>query len=149
MNYAGVCTSVKIFVLCVCVCVHACVIERERERERDKGRERVHVCVKMRHFNTSTNMYSYIVHNSALLLHATYQTPTSCCNPGYKESDVKLLASTIIKHAIWELYLQAAATTSMRTVAYPTLTQLQRSGDEANERLVSDLTAEKWSHQAF
>ena len=39
--------------------------------------------------------------------------------PGYKEADVKLLASTIIKHTIWELYLQAAATTSMRAVAYP------------------------------
>ena len=68
--------------------------------------------------------------------------------PGYKESDVKLLASTIIKHTIWELYLQA---TSMREVAYPTFTQLwrQRSGDEANKRLVSDLSAEQWNHQAF
>ena len=36
MNYAGVCTSVKIFV-CVCVCVCACV-KREREREREKGK---------------------------------------------------------------------------------------------------------------
>ena len=39
--------------------------------------------------------------------------------PGYEESDVKLLASTIIKHTIWELYLQAAATISMRAVAHP------------------------------
>ena len=56
------------------------------------------------------------------------------------ESDVKLLASNIIKHTIWELYIQAAATTS----AYPTFTQLwrQRSGDEADERLVSYLSAE-------
>ena len=71
--------------------------------------------------------------------------------PGYKESDVKLVASTIIKHTTWELYLQAAATTLMRAVAYPTFTQLwrQRSGDEANERLVSDLSAEHWSHHAF
>ena len=60
--------------------------------------------------------------------------------PGYEESDMKLLASTIIKHTIWELYLQAAATTSMRAVAHLTFTQLwrQRSGDEADERLVSD-----------
>ena len=36
--------------------------------------------------------------------------------PGYDESDVKLLASTIIKHTIWELYLQG---TSIREVAYP------------------------------
>ena len=43
--------------------------------------------------------------------------------PGYEESDVKLLPSTIIKR--------------------------QRSGDEANERLVSDLSAEQWSHHAF
>ena len=67
--------------------------------------------------------------------------------PGYEESDVKLLASTIIKHTIWELYLQAAATIS----TYLTFTQLwrQRSGDEADERLVSDLSAEQWSHHAF
>ena len=71
--------------------------------------------------------------------------------PGYEESDVKLLASTIIKHTICELYLQAAATISMRAVAYLTFTQLwrQRSGDEADERLVSDLSAEQWSHHAF
>ena len=36
-------------------------------------------------------------------------------------------------------------------MAYPTFTQLWRqpSGDEADERLVLDLSAEKWSHQAF
>ena len=94
-----------------------CNREREREREREKGRERVHVCVKMRHLNASMNMYSYITftHNlpdsNAMLLSGGV--------PGYKESDVKLLASTIIKHTIWELYLQAAATTSMRSVAHP------------------------------
>ena len=71
--------------------------------------------------------------------------------PGYEESDVKLLASTIIKQTIWELYLQAAATISMRAVAHLTFTQLwrQRSGDEADERLVLDLSAEQWSHHAF
>ena len=37
MNYAGVCTSVKIFV-CVCVCVCMCK-EREREREREREGE--------------------------------------------------------------------------------------------------------------
>ena len=87
MNYAGVCTSVKIFVLCVC----ACVIEREKDREREKGRERVHVCVKMRHLNASKNMYSYIVHNSALLLHTTYQTPTPCCYLGEDQATRNLM----------------------------------------------------------
>ena len=84
--------------VCVCVCVCACVKrerEREREREGEGGGERVHVCcVKMRHLNASTHMYVYIVHNStdsnAMLLPGRV--------PGYKESDVKLLASTIIKH---------------------------------------------------
>ena len=46
--------------------------------------------------------------------------------PGYKNSDVKLLPSSTTKHAIWELYLQAAATSVMRAVAYSTFTQLWR-----------------------
>ena len=46
--------------------------------------------------------------------------------PGYKDSDVKLLPSSTTKHAIWELYLQAAATSLMRAVAYSTFTQLWR-----------------------
>ena len=46
--------------------------------------------------------------------------------PGYKDTDVKLLPSSTTKHALWELYLQAAATDSMRTVAYSTFTQLWR-----------------------
>ena len=46
--------------------------------------------------------------------------------PGYKDSDVKLLPSSTTKHAIWEFYLQAAATSSMRSVAYSTFTQLWR-----------------------
>ena len=46
--------------------------------------------------------------------------------PGYKVSDVKLLPSSTTKHAIWELYLQAAATNSMRSVAYSKFTQLWR-----------------------
>ena len=44
--------------------------------------------------------------------------------PGYKDSDMKLLPSSTTKHAIWELYLQAAATSEMRAVAYSTFTQL-------------------------
>ena len=46
--------------------------------------------------------------------------------PGYKSSDVKLLPSSTTKHAIWELYIQAAATSVMRAVAYSTFTQLCR-----------------------
>ena len=46
--------------------------------------------------------------------------------PGYKDSDVKLLPSSTTKHAIWELYLQAAATSLMRAVAYSTFIQLWR-----------------------
>ena len=45
--------------------------------------------------------------------------------PGYKDSDVKLLQSSTTKHAIWELYLQAAVTSLMRVVAYSTSTQCQ------------------------
>ena len=44
----------------------------------------------------------------------------------YKDTDVKLLPSSTTKHALWELYLQAAATDFMRTVAYSTFTQLWR-----------------------
>jgi hypothetical protein len=46
--------------------------------------------------------------------------------PGYKDSDVKLLPSSTTKHIIWEQYIQAAATTSMRAVAYSTFTHLWR-----------------------
>ena len=44
--------------------------------------------------------------------------------PGYKDFGVKLLPSSTTKHALWELYLQAAASSSVRAVAYPTFTQL-------------------------
>ena len=44
--------------------------------------------------------------------------------PGYKDSDVKLLPSSTTKHTIWEQYIQAAATTLMRTLAYSTFTHL-------------------------
>ena len=33
--------------------------------------------------------------------------------PGYKESDVKLLASTIIKHTIWELYISPGSSDNL------------------------------------
>ena len=67
MNYAGVCTSVKIFVLCV----FACVIERER----GGGGKSTCMCEN----ETFKCKYEHVrVHNSALLLHTTYQTPTPC-----------------------------------------------------------------------
>ena len=44
--------------------------------------------------------------------------------PGYKDSDVKLLPSSTTKRAIWKLYLQAAANSVMRAVAYSTFTQI-------------------------
>ena len=75
---------------------------------------------------------SFICKYEYVLVHCTQQCITFTHNlpdsnamllsgrvPGYKESDVKLLVSTIIYHTIWELYLQAAATTSMRAVAHP------------------------------
>ena len=46
--------------------------------------------------------------------------------PGYKDTDVKLLPSSTTKHTIWEQYIQAAATTLMRAVAYSTFTHLWR-----------------------
>ena len=42
--------------------------------------------------------------------------------PGYKNSDVKLLPSSTTKHSIWEVYLQVAANSLMRALAYPTFT---------------------------
>ena len=44
--------------------------------------------------------------------------------PGYKDTDVKLLPSSTTKNSIWKQYLQAAANSSMRALAYPTFTQL-------------------------
>ena len=35
------------------------------------------------------------------------------CVSRYKDTDVKLLPSSTTKHSIWELYLQAAAASSM------------------------------------
>ena len=46
--------------------------------------------------------------------------------PGYKDTDVKLLPSSTTKNFIWKQYLQAAANSSMRALAYPTFTQLWR-----------------------
>ena len=46
--------------------------------------------------------------------------------PGYKDSDVKLLPSSTTKRAIWEIYLEAAANSTMRAVAYSTFTQIWR-----------------------
>ena len=45
---------------------------------------------------------------------------------GIKDSNVKLLPSSTTKHTIWEQYIQAAATTLMRAVAYSTFTHLWR-----------------------
>jgi len=46
--------------------------------------------------------------------------------PGYKDTDVKLLPCSTTKNSIWKQYLQAAANSSMRALAYPTFTQLWR-----------------------
>ena len=99
MNYAGVCTSVKIFV-CVCVCV--CVCAYVRKRRGRGGGERVHVCVKMRHLKCK---YTHVrVHCTQQCITFTHNLPDSNAMllpgrvPGYEESDVKLLVSTIIKH---------------------------------------------------
>ena len=93
--------------LCVCVCVCVCMCKkREREREREKGKggggERVHVCVKMRHLKCK---YTHVrVHCTQQCITFTHNLPDSNAMllpgrvPGYEESDVKLLASTIIKH---------------------------------------------------
>ena len=62
-------------------------------------------------------------------VHPIVHTPDSNAPgrvPGYKDSDVKLLPSSTTKHTIWELYLQAAATSLMRAVAYSTFTHLWR-----------------------
>ena len=93
--------------LCVCVCVCACVKrererEREKEKEKGKGGERVHVCVKMRHLKCK---YTHVrVHCTQQCITFTHNLPDSNAMllpgrvSGYEESDVKLLAYTIIKH---------------------------------------------------
>ena len=59
--------------------------------------------------------------------------------PGYKDLDVKLLPSSTTKHAIWELYLQVAATSLMRGSGilhiHPAMAAASpiHNGDEANE----------------
>ena len=101
-------------------------------------------------------MYEHVrVHCTQQYITFTHNLPDSNAMllsgriPGYKEADVKLLASTIIKHTIWELYLQAAATTSMRAVAHPSPSLSSGGSVEADERLVSDLSAKQWSRHAF
>ena len=90
MNYAGVCTSVKI---CVCVCVCACV-KREREKGGVKSENETFKC-----------KYTHVrVHCTQQCITFTHNLPDSNAMllsgrvPGYEESDVKLLASTIIKN---------------------------------------------------
>ena len=46
--------------------------------------------------------------------------------PGYKNTDVKLLPSSTTKKTIWNLFLQVAAASLMRAVAYSTFTSLWR-----------------------
>ena len=105
MNYAGVCTYVKIFVcVCVCMCKER-EREREREREKEKGKGGVKqymLCVKMRHLKCK---YTHVrVHCTQQCITFTHNLPDSNAMllpgrvPGYEESDVKLLVSTIIKH---------------------------------------------------
>ena len=78
------------------------------------------------------NSYTVLVHE---LFHGSISTTNSLDSnamllpgrvPGYKDSDVKLLPSSTTKRTIWELYLQAAAASVMRAVAYSTFTQLWR-----------------------
>ena len=66
-------------------------------------------------FHASISM-AYLTDSNAMLLPGRV--------PGYKDSDVKLLPSITTKRAIWELYLQAAATSTMRAVAYLAFTQI-------------------------
>ena len=74
---------------------------------------------------TSLYMHMYIVHNSALLLYTIMCHSMVLCQ-NLPDSNAMLLPSSTTKHALWELYLQAAASSSMRAVAYPTFTQLWR-----------------------
>ena len=46
--------------------------------------------------------------------------------PGYKRSDIQLLPSSTTKHKVWELYQEAAAVGSTRSVCYSVFTSLWR-----------------------
>ena len=110
-------------IICVCVCVKA----RERERESERGRERrgtflytvysIDVCA-LTWINVHVMYNFHGLDTNAMLLPGRV--------PGHKDSDVKLLPSSTMKHAIWELCLQAAAASSMWAVAYSTFTDLWR-----------------------
>ena len=94
--------------------------ERGGGRQGERGRER---CT-----------FVYGIHVHTLYLHGVNVLHGLDTNamllprrvPGHKDSNVKLLPSSTTKHAIWELYLQAAATSSMQAVAYSTFTDLWR-----------------------
>ena len=46
--------------------------------------------------------------------------------PGYKNSDIKLLPSSMTIRGIWELYIQSASSGLLKSVVYSTFTQLWR-----------------------
>ena len=108
-----------------CVYVWVCGNEKEwRERERE---EDIHIYIERERKRERGETYSCIVvvHTSTNVssMHDLQGLDTNAM-PGYKDSDVKLLPSSTTKHAIWELYFQAAAASSMRAVAYFSFTDL-------------------------
>ena len=92
--------------MCVCVC----------ECSMCEVRECVSVDVLLEHVSATT-VYYFMV----LLTFHNLTDPT----PRFY-TDFKLLPSSTTKNSIWKQYLQAAANSSMRALAYPTFTQLWR-----------------------
>ena len=63
----------------------------------------------------------------SLLHHQLRRTECSGRVPGYSQTDIKLLPSSVSKRGIWKVYQAAATCDSIRAVAYPTFTCLWRS----------------------
>jgi len=116
----------------VCVCVKAREGEEregEREGESERGRDKregdilVHGiqyrCMCTYQDNVHVMYISHGLDTNAMLLPGQV--------PGYKDSDVKLLPSSTMKHAIWELFYHAAAASSMWAVVYSTFTDFGAS----------------------
>ena len=92
-----------------------CACERESIKAHIHVYVCVHACMYMKTLTIATCNISNLPDSNTMLLPGRVL--------GYKDTEVKLLPSSTTKHALWESYLQAAATSLMRAVAY---TQLWR-----------------------
>ena len=134
--------------MCVCLCVCMCMHMRVHVH--------IHVCacmcacvwrqsVKLRQPSTSAqHCIALHVHTFTLVcVYSYYSLITLRCNAAAWESARIQGINLSSKHSIWEQYVQAAATTLLRAVAYSTFTHIQ--SDEAGELSMP----EQHCHHAF